>query len=447
MRRDETRPRSGGRDRSFGGLIQTHATCRYTPSVLRAGHIVALAALALLSLGVVMVTSASMGVEPISPDGALSSSRPRGVWDVLAGAGIGRTLLYFVLAISAMWVAASLPVRRWLSTGIDEGCRGAERRALTILALGALCITGVLLLVYIPGLAPKINGARRWLRIPAPGLGQVSIQVSEIAKWGVVMLLAWYAAAQGPNLARFRLGLTPALIALAAICGIIVLEDLGTAALIACVGCLILWAGGAKITHFVTFAPAAIVGLAAAVWLSPYRVVRLIGFIDPYADPRGIGYHMIQSMRAVASGEGTGRGLGFGVQKYGYLPEDTTDFLFAVICEELGVAGAVMVVALYAALLIASLRILQREESRVGQLVCLGVMMTVGLQAMINLAVVTGIGPTKGIALPLVSAGGTGWILTAASLGLLIAMDRSHATHATGPMQDETPHPATAAAP
>jgi hypothetical protein len=165
--------------------------------------------------------------------------------------------------------------------------------------------------------------------------------------------------------------------------------------------------------------------LAAAIITNPYRIHRITSFLDPYQDAQGKGYHMIQSMVAVANGQFFGRGLGHGLQKFGYLPEDTTDFLFAIVCEELGVFGAALVIFLYGALLWSVLSVIRREPSRFLKLIALGVMATVGLQALINLAVVTGLGPTKGIALPLLSSGGTGWILTAASLGLVIAMDRT----------------------
>ena len=160
---------------------------------------------------------------------------------------------------------------------------------------------------------------------------------------------------------------------------------------------------------------------------NPYRLERIKSFLDPYQDPEGKGYHMIQSMLAVSGGQIHGRGLGHGLQKFGYLPEDQTDLLFAIICEELGVFGAAIVVFLYAALIWAALSIIRKQTNPVLKLVAIGITATVGLQALINMAVVTGLGPTKGIALPLLSSGGTGWILTAACLGLLINMDlRGH---------------------
>ena len=132
-------------------------------------------------------------------------------------------------------------------------------------------------------------------------------------------------------------------------------------------------------------------------------------------------------MAAVSSGDIEGRGLGNGVHKFGYLPEDTTDFIFAIICEELGVAGAVFVVALYVMLLVCGLSIVTRARHPFAALLGLGVMLTIGFQAVINLMVVTGLGPTKGIALPLISSGGTGWALTAFSIGLLVSIDRENA--------------------
>jgi cell division protein FtsW len=204
-----------------------------------------------------------------------------------------------------------------------------------------------------------------------------------------------------------------------------VLEDLGTGLLVGMVAALVLLAAGARVWQMAALAPPALAMLGVAVASSPYRIKRLTSFLDPFADPERTGFHMIQSMQAVANGKLFGRGLGHGLQKFGYLPEVRTDFIFAVICEELGVAGAAIVVALYLGLLWAGYSILKNERSQMLRLVALGVLATVGLQALINLAVVTGLGPTKGIALPMLSSGGTGWILTAASLGLLVAMDRT----------------------
>jgi cell division protein FtsW len=154
---------------------------------------------------------------------------------------------------------------------------------------------------------------------------------------------------------------------------------------------------------------------------------------------------MIQSMVAIANGQFWGRGLGHGLQKFGYLPEDQTDFIFAIICEELGVPGACVVVALYLGLLWSAYAIIRKQTIPILKFIAIGITATVGIQAIINLAVVTGLGPTKGIALPLLSSGGTGWILTAASLGLLVAMDRFADARAAREL--ETIEPAATALP
>jgi cell division protein FtsW len=240
----------------------------------------------------------------------------------------------------------------------------------------------------------------------------------------MVGVLAVYCASRAAAMPSFWRGLVPGLLALGLVAGAVASEDLGTGVLIAGAGSVVLLAAGARLWHFLLFVPAGLAGFIFLVIASPYRIERLRSFVDPYVDPKGSGYHMIQSMAAVANGEGFGRGLGFGLQKFGYLPEDTTDFLFAVICEELGIAGAAIVISLYVAMLWAGLAIVRKQSSNLLKLLGLGIIVTFGLQAIINLAVVTGLGPTKGIALPLVSSGGTGWILTAASLGLLVAMDR-----------------------
>ncbi len=404
--------------------------------MLRQGQVVILCVMALLTLGVIMVNSAVMSVEPVE----VTAPGPAGPDDagygtILRSIILSRWTAYAALALVAMAGASMMPVRRmaaWGGATLRVGDPVAERRATQqqgrewrVLAIGVAGLLVLLSMTYWPGLGREVNGAHRWFFVPVPAVGHVSVQPSEIAKWGLVGLIAWYAAARGPaRMAGFWRGLGPGLLAAAMVAGAVAHEDLGTGVLIGAVACLVMLASGARLWQFLMFTPAAAAGFAVLVATNPYRIQRLATFLDPHRDPLGSGYHMIQSMAAVAGGEVTGRGLGHGLQKFGYLVEDHTDFLFAVICEELGVAGAAAVVGVFAILLWAGLSIVRREPSPVLKLAGLGVLVTIGLQALINLAVVTGMAPTKGIALPLVSAGGTGWILTAASLGLLVAMDR-----------------------
>ena len=315
----------------------------------------------------------------------------------------------------AMTAGAFFPLRRfaerWAPSNTYELPSHHDRSGFVVLALGCGVLLAVLGLVYMSGLGKSAKGAERWLRVPLPGIGQLSIQPSEIAKWTLLGLVAWYATRKAALLSSFWRGLVPALICIGAVAGLVVKEDLGTGALIGGAAALILIAGGAKFWHFLILSPLALGAVAGAIATSAYRVKRITAFLDPYADPQETGYHMIQSMGAVSSGGLMGRGLGQGIQKFGYLPEDTNDFIFAIICEELGAPGALMVIALFAALLWSAYTIVAREHNRLLKLYALGVVSTVGLQALINLAVVTAVGPTKGIALPLLSSGGTGWIV------------------------------------
>jgi cell division protein FtsW len=424
--------------------------------MLRSFQVVALCVLALLCVGVVMVNSASMEIAPparaaaaASAEGAAGPAVPEPAeLDPSSGVVASQTpaarelsvvqivrsphAIFMVIALFAMTVAAFLPVRqlaeRWAPSDSllqRENMERDHRSGLMVLALGCGVLLAILGLVYLAGIGKSAKGAERWLRIPMPVIGQLSVQPSEIAKWTLLGVVAWYATKRAAILPLFWAGLVPALIGVGAVAGLIVKEDLGTGALVGAAAALVLIAGGAKLWHLLLLSPLALGAVVAAIATSSYRVKRITAFLDPYADPQETGYHMIQSMGAVSSGGLFGRGLGNGIQKFGYLPEDTNDFIFAIICEELGAPGALMVITLFICLLWASYIIVAREHNRLLKLFALGIVATVGLQALINLAVVTAMGPTKGIALPLVSSGGTGWTLTAFSLGLLIAIGRT----------------------
>jgi cell division protein FtsW len=396
--------------------------------MLRPGQVLFLCALALLAIGVVMVNSAGMNVAPVDlapvMEGPPAPQPDRGVVQSIGSVVFGRSTVYMALAVIAMAATSLVPVGR-LARLVDSHGEGQGGGAFGILVLGLGCLglLCVLATAYIPGLGAEINGARRWIKVPLPGLGNTSVQPSEIAKWGSVMLLAVYGASRPQHMKRFFGGLAPGLIAVAVVAAAVAHEDLGTGALIMAVACVVLLAAGARLWQFLMFVPAGAAALVALIVTNPYRLTRIETFLNPYADPQGSGYHVIQSMLAVAGGEGFGRGLGYGLQKFGYLLEDTSDFIFGIVCEELGIAGAAVVMFLYAMLLWSAFSIVRQQRSMTLKLTGLGVMCTIGLQALFNLAVVTGMAPTKGIALPLISSGGTGWIMTAASLGLLVAID------------------------
>ncbi len=362
------------------------------------GKLVWWVVIALLGLGVVMVNSAGVSV---------ASDEPLTVASLMTG----RPMIYAALAVLAMLLTS-----RWRLDRLNA--RGPANPVVILVGLAIV----LLLLVLVPGVGIEINGSRRWLFIPPRSLN-LTFQPSEIAKWVMVVALAWWCARHAGAMRRFGSGLLPPAVLLGIVCGLIIMEDLGTAVLIGAVGGLLLLAGGTKWWQLAAPLPVAIGGVAAMIATSEYRVRRLVAFVDPFADPGGVGYHPIQSMVAIAGGA-TPRGLGNGIQKLGYLPADTTDFLFAVICEELGIAGAALVIGLYLVLLWAAVAIIRECRHTFGRLLGLGVVLTISLQALMNIAVVTVVVPTKGIALPLLSYGGTGWVLTAAALGLLVAIER-----------------------
>lgn len=373
--------------------------------MLRAGQTLQLLVMAILGLAVVLVHSAGMHLQsaPIS-------------WTAVL---FGRHGAYAVLAILAMVFASRIDIRQ------VQRVRGRANPLpwLVVISLG------LVLLTFVPGVARSVNGASRWLYL-GPASWGLSFQPSELVKWVMVLALACWCVRRRGVMHDFRQGPGPALLLVGLACGLIMIEDLGTAVLIGLASLGILIAGGARLRHVALTLPAAAGAVVLAVANSPYRLARLMSFLDPWRDPQGIGYHPIQSMLAIAQGGLTGRGLGNSIQKFGYLPADTTDFIFAIIAEELGVCGAALVVTLYLLLLLIGLHIVRSCKDMFGRLFALGVTLTIGLQALINIAVVTVVVPTKGIALPLLSAGGTGWIVTAFTLGLVAALDEANALEA-----------------
>jgi cell division protein FtsW len=369
--------------------------------MLRYSHVLQLTVVALLGIGVVMVPSAGMTVD--------SHVNP---WSLL----LNRNVIYAVAAIAAMVFASRINVRELYRV------HGLGNPLVWTVAVSLVLVC----LTFVPGVGKSVNGSTRWLYVGPPSNPLISFQPSELVKWVMVLAIAWWCARRRGVIHRFWHGLTPAMMLIALACGLIVIEDLGTAALIGLVAMCLLIGGGARLWQLALTIPPAALGVVLAIAHSPYRRARLVAFMDPWADPRGAGYHPIQSMLAIAQGGLWGRGLGNGIQKFGYLPEDTTDFIFAIICEELGLAGAVLVIALYLVLLWVGLSIIRDCKDTFGRLVGLGVLLTIGLQALINIAVVTVVVPTKGIALPLISSGGTGWIVTAFAIGLVAALDNAN---------------------
>jgi cell division protein FtsW len=317
----------------------------------------------------------------------------------------------------------------------------ARKSQIAIASIAVAVLTCIVVLV--PHVGTSVKGARRWLP-----LGFTQVQPSELAKWAVVIFLSACLSSENRKSPLLRGGTPPTianrklipllliLLPIAAICLLVVIEDFGTAFLIALCALTILLVARVKLWHIALLAPPAI---AAGVWFmthKSYRMSRMMSFRDPFANPQREGYHMIQSLLSFSTGGIFGTGLGRGVQKLGYLPEDTTDFIFAVICEELGLFGAILTIALYLGILyvawqaIRNLQIGNRKSQIANSfplLLTFGIGSMITLQALINIAVATVSIPPKGMSLPLVSAGGSGLVITSAALGLLCSICRTKA--------------------
>ncbi len=395
--------------------------------MVRYAHILMAAAGGLLALAVVMIRSAGMSV-----GGGVVGADQR--WTAVGQALGGRHALYAMLAVAAMLLGSRIDVkgmfgfRRQLEkrpmgprSFVDQ-FKAALVNPLWLMVLGSLTLVA---LTFVPGLGKSVNGSSRWLWV-----GPLSFQPSELMKWTLVLAIAWWCARRAGVMHRFFHGLVPPLLLIGLGAGMVLIEDLGTGVLIGAVALAMLVAGGAKWWQVGLLVPPGVGLVVAAIMTSPYRVKRLLAFLDPWADPQGIGYHPIQSLLAFAHGGVTGTGLGNGVRKY-HLPEDTTDFIFPIVAEELGLAGAALVVGLLLVILWVGLAIVTECKDAFSRLVGLGVLLTIGAQAVMNIAVVTVVVPTKGIALPLLSAGGTGWVMTGFMLGLVASLDHAAALENT----------------
>jgi cell division protein FtsW len=292
-----------------------------------------------------------------------------------------------------------------------------ERLAYPALALVAVALVAVL----VPGIGLARGGARRWI-----GLGALNIQPSEIAKVAVVLYLARSIVRKGPRMATFAVGVLPHAIVVAALALLVVAEpDFGGAVLLGALLVAMLFVGGVRpARHLLLPALPLIPVLAYAVYTSPYRVRRLLTFLDPWQDPRDAGFQLVQSFLAFGSGGVLGNGLGQSKQKMFYLPEAHTDFIFSVIGEELGMLGALVFVGLFALLAVRGFRVALRHPAPFGRLVAFGLTLLLVLQAGVNMAVVLGLFPTKGLALPFVSYGGSAMLASMTAAGIVLALSR-----------------------
>jgi len=274
----------------------------------------------------------------------------------------------------------------------------------------------LLVLVKVPGIGKTVNGATRWV-----GIGPLSIQPSEVIKLAMVLTMARFLSENPHQVLSFRKGIVPSLGLLGIVCGLIMLQpDLGTTLVIAATVFFMLLAVGAKLWHMAGLGLAGIGLVVAAIIAAPYRMRRIFAFLDPWADPSGKGYQTIQSLLALGPGGLFGLGLGQSRQKFLYLPENHTDFIFAMIGEELGFIGASLVVLLFFLFIWRGFRTAMKAPNNFLGLFAVGLTSLIGIQAMVNMGVVTGVLPVTGITLPFLSYGGTSLLFTMTGAGLLL---------------------------
>ncbi len=316
---------------------------------------------------------------------------------------------YFFLKKQIFWAmlgAACL----WLTLCVDY--RRLEGLVVPLLIVSA----ALLVLVLVPPIGQAINGTRRWIR-----LGPVSFQPAELAKLTLVVYLAAFLAKNHEALDHFRQGLLPPLV-VAGMFGALVLAqpDLGNCLTLIALTFALLFLAGGRLRHLGLVLAPAVPLTAIAIWAAPYRLRRITAFLDPWSDPRGSGFQIIQSWLAFGNGGLLGQGIGASKQKLFYLPEPHTDFIFAIIGEELGFLGAVAIVALFMVLVWRGLRIGLRAPDPFGAYLALGITVLIAIQTLVNLGVVMGLLPTKGLPLPFISFGGSALLVTMLSTGVLL---------------------------
>ena len=345
--------------------------------------------IAVTAMGAVMVASASMSI---------------------ADRNLGEPWFYvyrhggaLLIGLFAAAVGLLVPTQLWFRTS-----------SLLVIAAAAF-----LVLVIIPGVGHTVNGATRWLRI-----GPINLQVSELARVCLLIYIAGYAVRHQEEIRSSLSGLLKPMLLVVLFSSLLIAQpDFGAAVVLTATAMTVLFVAGARIRDFIALFLMAAVGLGVLAVSSPYRLARLTGFLDPWADPFNSGFQLTQSLIAIGRGDWFGVGLGGSVQKLFYLPEAHTDFVFAVLAEELGLVGSFFVVGLFLVLVWRVLS-LSREANQVGlpfqSYLALALGVWLGLQAFINIGVNAGMLPTKGLTLPLMSYGRTSAIVTLASIGLLL---------------------------
>ena len=353
------------------------------------------AAILLLGLGLVMVYSASIA---IAEGNRVTGNQPMYY--------LMRHALFIAIGIAVAVAVFQVPLRLW------------QQAAPYLFLIGA----GLLALVLFPGVGREVNGSQRWI-----SLRFVTVQPSELVKLAAVLYGADYTARKAAHMASFRKGFLPMLAVMLVVGWLLLREpDFGAFVVITVIAMGILFLGGMNWKLFAGLFALLLVGFMLLILASPYRLQRVAGFMDPWADPYGTGYQLSHALIAFGRGEWLGVGLGASVEKLFYLPEAHTDFLLAVIAEELGFVGVAAIIAAFTWIVTRAFMIGRRAaslERYFSALVAQGIGLWIGVQAIINIGVNTGMLPTKGLTLPLVSFGGSALLATCCALAILLRVD------------------------
>ena len=395
MTRRPARPERPG-DRGGAGDVWTsrrrHPTARPVAPVQRSKVYVGLLAIVvtLNLLGLVMVLSAS---SVVALDNYGSS------WYV-----VSRQAMWLLVGTTACGVLLRVDYHRW--------------RRLAVPALGTS--VGLLVVVLVPGIGVNVNGSTRWL-----GYGPFSLQPSELAKLAMLLFIADLLARRAAWMDDLQLTLRPVVVVFGGVAVLLMLEpNLGTTIVLGAIVLSLLFVAGTPLVPLTGVATAGAVAAAAMALAAPYRRARVLAFLDPWKEYQSTGYQNIQSLVGVASGGLTGTGLGESRAKWGFLPEAHTDFIFAIIGEELGLIGAMVVVLLFVGLCLLGARAALLAPDRFGMLLAAGITVWFGAQAFVNIGAVIGILPITGVPLPFVSYGGSSLLFSMMGAGLLLNVAR-----------------------
>ena len=344
--------------------------------------------LALVAFGLVMLFSASYAVALYRRGDPYAYIRPQ--------------LLYAALGLGAMWLASRVDYHLY------------HKLAWPVLGVSLVLLTAVLFM-------PEYNGCKRWLVIPGVG----TLQPSEIAKFAVVLAFAHIISLNASRMGSFAVGVLPFGLVLGAVAVLMLLEPhLSGTLLILGIGAVLMFVGGTALRWFLLAGAGAVAAVGAAVAV---LADRLSSWLDPFADPLGDGHQTIQSLYAIGSGGATGLGLGNSRQKHLFVPEPQNDFIFSIVCEELGFVGALAVIALFVLLLLRGVALAARAPDRFGGLLVVGFVVQVAMQAALNIAVVTNTIPNTGISLPFFSSGGTSLMMLLGEMGIVLSVSRQEA--------------------